>query len=71
MHTANPAAFIAPERLADPAKCPECQSPAILAIGRVHLGHYNAGSEVKTGIIWTCSDECFLKWEHQTFMGQC
>jgi hypothetical protein len=70
MHTADPAAFIAAERLAQPAKCPECNAPAILAIGRIHLGHYKANGEVREGLIWTCSDACFLSWEPSQLMAQ-
>jgi len=69
LHTCNPADYIPAERLAESATCPDCGASAQLAIGVIHLGHYDAHGEVECGLIWTCSHTCFLQWEHKTFMG--
>jgi hypothetical protein len=69
LHTSSPAAYIAAEKLAESAKCPDCGADASLAAGVLHLGHYNFNGEAHQGLIWTCSDKCFLSWEHPQFMG--
>ena len=69
LHTSSPAAFIATEKLAESAKCPDCGASSILAAGVLHLGHFNFNGEPCEGLIWTCSDKCFLSWEHPQFMG--
>ena len=69
LHTSSPAAFIAPEKLAESAKCPDCGAKSILAAVVLHLGHFNFNGEPREGLIWTCSDKCFLSWEHPQFMG--
>ena len=33
--------------------------------------HVIHDGEVREGLIWTCSDRCFLSWEHPSFMGKC
>jgi hypothetical protein len=71
LHTSNPEAYVRPENLDKDACCPECGVKTIVACGVLHVGHYNAGSEVKSGLIWTCSNRCFLAWEHPRFMGSC
>jgi hypothetical protein len=70
LHTSAPANYIAAEKLAEPAICPECQASTILAIGRIHLGHYTANGELKEGLVWTCSDLCYLAFENSQFMGR-
>jgi hypothetical protein len=69
LHTCKPIDYIPAERLAESATCPDCGAHAALAIGVIHLGHYSAGKEVKETLIWTCSNKCFLQWEHRQFMG--
>jgi hypothetical protein len=69
LHTSSPAAYIAAEKLTESAKCPECGADSILAAGVLHLGHFNLNGEPCEGLIWTCSDKCFLSWEHSQFMG--
>ena len=69
LHTCNPMDYIPAERLAEPAICPDCGARTQLAIGVIHLGHYWAGGETRSGLIWTCSDKCFLLWENRQFMG--
>ena len=69
LHTSSPAAYIDTERLAQYAKCPECGASAMLVAGVLHLGHYDFNGEPRQGLIWTCSDRCFLSWEHSQFMG--
>lgn len=69
LHTSKPEAFIPPENLTKEAICPECQFHTIVACGVLHVGHYNAGREIKQGLIWTCSDKCFLSFESERFMG--
>lgn len=70
LHTALPAAYVPPENLTQDCQCPECGFKTIVACGVLHLGHYKISGEVRAGLIWTCSDKCFLNWEHSTFMGQ-
>lgn len=70
LHTTAPADYIPAERLAEPCRCPECNAPTILAVGVLHLGHYAVNGEVREGLIWTCSDLCFLKFENSRFMGK-
>lgn len=69
LHSCKPLDYIPADRLAEPAVCPDCGERATLAIGVIHLGHYSADGQVKNGLIWTCSDMCFLQWEHKQFMG--
>lgn len=69
LHSCNPVDYIPADRLAEPAICPDCGGRATLAIGVIHLGHYSADGQVKRSLIWTCSNECFLQWEHKQFMG--
>ena len=49
--------------------CPDCGANSILAAGVLHLGHFNFNGEPREGLIWTCSGQCFLSWEHRQFMG--
>jgi hypothetical protein len=70
LHSSAPQAFCAPEALANEARCPDCSIVTILGVGVVHLGHYNANGQVKCGLIWTCSDKCFLSFESSQFMGR-
>ena len=69
LHTSSPLAYIAAEKLVEPAKCPDCGANSILAAGVLHLGHFNFNGKLREGLIWTCSDKCFLSWEHPQFMG--
>jgi hypothetical protein len=69
LHTSNPAAYVALEKLAESVKCPDCGASSILSAGVFHLGHYYLSGEPRRGLIWTCSDKCFLSWEHPQFMG--
>jgi hypothetical protein len=69
LYTSSPAAYIAEEKLAEPATCPDCGAHSILAAGVLHLGHFNFNGNLREGFIWTCSDKCFLSWEHPQFMG--
>jgi hypothetical protein len=69
LHTSSPAAYIITEKLAEPATCPNCGASSILAAGVLHLGHFNYDGEPHEGLIWTCSNKCFLSWEHPQFMG--
>ena len=43
--TSSPAAYIAAEKLAESAKCPDCGAKSILAAGVLHLGHYDFNGE--------------------------
>jgi hypothetical protein len=60
LHTSSPAAYITPEKLAEPATCPDCGVNSILATGVFHLGHFNYDGEPREGLIWTCSNKCVL-----------
>lgn len=71
LHSASPSAYMASERLADTAICPDCGARTVLSVGVVHLGHYCHDGAVQEGLIWTCSDRCFLSWEHSQFMASC
>jgi hypothetical protein len=70
LHSSSPAAYIAADKLAQLAVCPDCGLRTNLAVGVFHLGHYVSNGEVKRGLIWTCSDKCFLSWEPLQLMGQ-
>lgn len=63
--------YIPAEKLADPSNCPDCGARFILSVGVIHLGHYCFKGEVHEGLIWTCSDRCFLSFEAAQFMGKC
>jgi hypothetical protein len=71
LHTTKPADYIPAEKLADPSNCPDCGARFILSVGVIHLGHYCLKGEVHEGLIWTCSDRCFLSFEAAQFMGKC
>jgi hypothetical protein len=71
LHSANPASYMSSEQLSEAAVCPDCGARAELSVGVVHLGHYSFDGQVLTGLIWTCSDQCFLSWEHRSFMAAC
>jgi len=71
LHSASPSAYMASDKLAEPATCPDCGARTVLSVGVVHLGHYSFEGEVREGLIWTCSDRCFLSWEHPQFMATC
>ena len=71
LHSASPTVYVPSERLAEPAICPNCSAKVALSGGVIHLGHYDYDGEVREGLIWTCSDRCFLSWEHPSFMGKC
>ena len=71
LHSASPTAYVPTERLAEIAVCPACGAKITLSEGVIHLGHYDHEGEVREGLLWTCSDKCFLSWEHPSFMGKC
>jgi hypothetical protein len=71
LHSASPSTFVPSERLAETAICPNCSAKVALWGGVIHLGHYDYEGEVREGLIWTCSDRCFLSWEHRSFMAKC
>lgn len=71
LHSASPTSYVPPERLTEPAICPACDAKLTLSHGVIHLGHYDYDGKVRAGLIWTCSDKCFLSWEHSSFMGKC
>jgi hypothetical protein len=71
LHSASPTTFLPSGRLAETAICPNCSAKVALWCGAIHLGHYDYDGEVRQGLIWTCSDRCFLSWEHPRFMGKC
>ena len=71
LHTTKPSDYIPPERLTDPSNCPDCGARSVLSVGVVHLAHYNLKGQVYEGLIWTCSDQCFLSWEPAQYMGKC
>jgi hypothetical protein len=70
LHTSRPSDYISAEKLAEPAICPECDSRLVLAIGVIHLGHYQTTEGIQEGLLWTCSDRCFLSWESNQFMAR-
>jgi hypothetical protein len=71
LHSASPTTFVPSERLTEAAICPNCSVKVALSDGVIHLGHYDYNGKVRAGLIWTCSDSCFLSWEHSSFMGKC
>ena len=60
LHSASLTTFVPSERLAETAICPNCSAKVALSGGVIHLGHYDYDGEVREGLIWTCSDRCFL-----------
>jgi hypothetical protein len=49
--------------------CPSCGQHRLIEQGVVHVGHYqNRGTE-HSGLLWFCTDQCFLAFEHRKFMG--
>ena len=52
------------------ARCPECNELLVVSAGVLHLGHYHFKGEAIEGLIWTCSDMCFLSWEPSQLMSQ-
>jgi len=71
LHSASPTTYVPSSKLAEIATCPDCGAKVILSDGVIHLGHYDYDGKVRQGLIWTCSDRCFLSWEHPSFMGKC
>ena len=71
LHSASPAAYVPSERLSETAICPDCGARAAVSGGVIHLGHYTHEGELREGLIWTCSDKCFLSWENPVFMAKC
>jgi len=71
LHSTSPTTYVPYERLTETAICPDCGAKLTLWGGVIHLGHYDYDGEVCEGLIWTCSDRCFLSWEHARFMGKC
>ena len=71
LHTTKPADYISAERLTEPSNCPDCGANSVMSVGVIHLGHYHYNGQVCQGLIWTCSDRCFLSWESADFMGKC
>jgi len=71
LHTTKPADYIPAEKLTEPSNCPDCGAHGVLSVGVIHLGHYRYNGQVRQGLIWTCSDRCFLSWEAAHFMGKC
>ena len=69
LHTTSPAAYFDAEKLAQSRECLVCGAKSIVAAGVLHLGHYEFNGEPRKGLIWTCSDKCFLSWEQAQFMG--
>jgi len=71
LHTTRPADYIAAEKLTEPSNCPDCGARSVLSVGVIHLAHYRFKGEVCQGLVWMCSDKCFLSWEDTKFMGKC
>lgn len=72
LHCTSPSVYIPADKLIEVARCPECNATTVLGAGVVHLGHYLDNQRQPTiGLIWTCSRECFLKFENSRFMGHC
>jgi hypothetical protein len=71
LHTTRPADYIAADKLAEPSNCPDCGARSVLSVGVIHLAHYRFQGEECQGLVWMCSDKCFLSWEDRKFMGNC
>ena len=71
LHTTKPADDISAERLTDPSNCPDCGAHSVMSVGVIHLGHYLYNGQVRQGLIWTCSDRCYLSWDLVHFMAKC
>jgi hypothetical protein len=71
LHSASPITYVPTEQLAETAVCPHCGGKTTLSGGVIHLGHYMYRGEIQEGLIRTCSDKCFLSWEHYSFMAKC
>lgn len=72
LHCTSPKEYLPAKSLGEVGICPDCSNKLILAIGVIHLAHYvnNDGTSVE-GLLWLCSDKCFLSFEARQFMGRC
>lgn len=71
LHTSKPVDYFPQEALAQIGICPECSTHITLAVGVIHLGHYfNGQNVVSEGLLWTCSDKCFLNFEARQYMAR-
>jgi hypothetical protein len=72
LHCSKPSDFGLPsEVLAKNADCPECGTSVPFGAGRLHIGHYfDPKQQLCAGIVWTCSDLCYLSFENPQFMGR-
>jgi len=72
LHCSKPSDFgLTAEVLAKSANCPECGNSVPFGAGRLHIGHYfDPKQQLCAGIVWTCSDLCYLSFESPQFMGR-
>jgi len=72
LHCSRPSEFgLSSEVLAKNAECPACRKSIPFGAGKLHIGHYlNLDQQLCAGIVWTCSDRCYLDFENPYFMGR-
>jgi hypothetical protein len=68
LHSASPTNHVPSDRLAKPPCAPSVvPKPPCRVV--IHLGDFEYDSEVREGLIWTCSDRGFLSWEHPRYVA--
>lgn len=70
LHTMNPAFYMPENRLHEVGNCPCCGSATALGNGVIALAHYMSQGQHALGMIWFCSAECYLSFEHRDYMGK-
>jgi hypothetical protein len=70
LHCSKPADFgLTSKVLAKKVNCPECGKSIPFGAGKLHIGHYlDFNQQLCAGIVWTCSDLCYLTSENSSFM---
>ena len=57
LHTTKPADYIPIEKLAEPARCPECNELLVVSAGVLHLGHYHfKGEAMEKTLDWAARE---------------
>src|SRR5258708_35130364 len=62
LHTTKPADYIPIEKLAEPARCPECNELLVVSAGGLHLRPPPLARGGLEGLIRDCSDMFFLSF---------
>mgnify|MGYP001600034030 CR=1 FL=1 len=68
LHTLNPVAYLPENKLHEVGNCPNCQTATALGKGVIVLAHYMSHGKAAQGLLWLCSQECYLSWEHKDYL---